>query len=264
MRIALISAICLAGAAAGAGAEPVGSLAVNYNIDLGPMTVTEVKYRLSMEGGAARSQAQIRSSGISRVFAEYMAKVEAESRAGADDIAPVRFHLVREKDEKTREAKLRWTGPGAIDYAPKEKKPERRARVDKALNDKVADPMTAVLKIGTAGDYPCPSAQQIFDGRDVYELSLADQGEGRIETEGYKGPVRRCEVSWTPIAGRAAEKNEPRESYEVSFAPVGELPSGRTLWVPVSLSGKLKGLRFDGYATKLTMRAAGGQALSQE
>ena len=149
-----------------------------------------------------------------------------------------------------RETSLQWSGPGAITYAPQEKKAERRQRIARALNDAVADPMTAVLRIGTTGEAPCPAVQQIFDGRDVYELSLADKGEGRLDREpAYRGRVRVCEVSWTPIAGRAAEKNEPRESYRVSFAPIGELPSGRTLWLPVVMSGKLKGLRFNAYAT---------------
>ena len=262
MRMTLISAICLAGAVAQAGAEPVASVSANYNIDLGPMTVTEVKYRLNLSEQAAQSQAQIRSSGISRVFAEYTAKVTGESRAARGGITPMRFHLVREKDDKTREAKLQWIGTGEIDYSPKEKKPERRARLEKALNGKVADPMTAVLKIGTSGEYPCPSTQQIFDGRDVFELSLADKGNGQIESEGYSGPVRRCEVSWVPIAGRAVEKNEPRDSYDVAFAAVGELPSGRTLWLPVALSGKLKGLPFNGYVTKLKSTAAPMSAAS--
>ena len=84
-------------------------------------------------------------------------------------------------------------------------------------------------------------------------------GEG-----GYKGTVRLCEVSWTPIAGRAAEKNEPRESYDVSFAPVGELPSGRTLWLPVALTGKLKGLRFNAYVTKFKAEGGGGNAAASQ
>jgi len=165
---------------------------------------------------------------------------------------------VREKDDRKKETSLQWSGPGTVTYAPQEKKPERRQRIEQALNAEVADPMTAVLRIGTAGETPCPSVQQVFDGRDVYELSLADKGEGRLDDgeAAYRGRVRVCEVSWTPIAGRAAEKNEPRESYEVSFAPIGDLPLGRMLWLPVSLTGKLKGIRFDAYVTKL--KADGG------
>jgi hypothetical protein len=259
--IAVPAAILLVSAAP-AAAEPVSAVSVAYNIDVGPMTMTVVKYGLKLGEGAMRSHAQIKSHGISRVFAEYTADVVAESRASGSAIEPMSFRLVRQKDDNTREAKLRWT-EGGIDYAPREKKPERRQRVDSALSDAVADPMTAVLRIGTAGETPCPSVQQIFDGRDVFELALADKGEGELNGDtGYRGPVRHCEVSWTPIAGRAAEKNEPRESYDVAFAPIGELPSGRTLWLPVALTGKLKGLRFNAYVTKLRSEGEAGTAAS--
>lgn len=247
-----------------AHAEPVSSVSVAYNVDVGPVTMTKVKYALTLSEGALRSRAQIKSHGISSVFSDYTAKVEGESRAKGKSIAPQRFHMVREKEDRKRETTLEWTS-GGIDYSPQEKKPERRARIDQALNAEVADPLTAVLRIGTAGKNPCPSVQQVFDGRDVYELSLTDKGAGEMDDEdGYRGPVRRCEVSWTPIAGRAAEKNEPRDTYEVSFAPIGELPSGRTLWLPVSLTGNLKGLRFSAYATKFRSESAGDATASEQ
>jgi hypothetical protein len=257
MRTTLGAAVLLASAAVPAGAEPIGSVSVAYNIDVGPVTMTVVKYALDLDDQAITSEAQIKSHGISRVFAEYSAKVTGEARATKSAIVPMKFHLVRERDEKIREARVTWKD-GAIDYAPRDKKPERRARVDNALNAELADPMTAVLRIGTAGESPCPSVHQIFDGRDVFELSLTDKGAGRLKTDGYRGPVRNCEVSWTPIAGRAAEKNEPRESYDVAFAQVGELPSGQALWLPVMLAGKLKGLPFKAYVTKL--KTEGGTA----
>lgn len=267
MRKLLSSAVYLGAAAAAlpAGADTVRAVSAAYNVDVGPMTMIVVKYALNQSGDAMEARANIRSNGLSRIFSEYSAKAEGQSRAGEEGITPVRFRLVREKDDRKKETSLQWSGPGAVTYAPQEKKPERRQRIEQALNAGVADPMTAVLRIGTAGETPCPSVQQVFDGRDVYELSLADKGEGRLDGEAaYHGRVRVCEVSWTPIAGRAAEKNEPRESYEVSFAPIGELPSGRTLWLPVSLTGKLKGIRFDAYVTKLKADGgAEGNAASQ-
>lgn len=263
MRIALGVAVLLASAAASAQAEPVSSVSVAYNVDVGPVTMTVVKYGLDLTDGAMRSKAQIKSHGISRVFAEYTARVTAESRAAGSAIAPVDFKLVRERDDKVREARVSWTD-GGIDYAPREKKPESRARVDRALTDAVADPMTAVLRIGTAGESPCPSVHRVFDGRDVFELSLVDKGAGRLKTEGYRGEVRNCEVSWTPLAGRAAEKNEPRDSYDVSFAKVGELPSGQALWLPVKLTGKLKGLWFKAYVTKLSAKGGNTTEANQQ
>jgi hypothetical protein len=262
MRIAFGAAVLLASAAVQAGAEPVSTVSVEYNVDVGPVTMTVVKYGLDLSDGAIRSKAQIKSHGISRVFSEYTARVTGESRAAGSGIAPVDFKLVRERDDNIREARVSWSD-GGIDYAPRDKRPDRRARVDNALNSELADPMTAVLRIGTAGDSPCPSVHQVFDGRDVFELSLADKGAGRLKIDGYRGPVRNCEVSWTPIAGRAAEKNEPRESYDVSFAQVGKLPSGQALWLPVMLTGKLKGLRFKAYVTELSAKGPVAKAANQ-
>lgn len=264
MRRSVPAAVLTLGLAASAQAEPVSSVSVTYNIDVGPMTMTVIKYGVTLDEGALRSRVQIKSHGISRVFSEYTAKAEAESRARGKSITPVRFHLVREREDNVREARLEWRD-GAIDYAPKEKKAERRARIDNALNAKIADPMTAVLRIGTAGETPCPTVQQVFDGRDIFELSLADKGMGNMDgNEGYNGPVRRCTVTWTPIAGRAVEKNIPSDTYDVAFAPVGELPSGRTLWLPVSMSGSLKGLRFKAYATKFKSEGAASSTASEQ
>jgi hypothetical protein len=255
MRYALISMAFLAITPAATGAEPVSGLSVSYNVDVGPMTVIVVKYRLGLSEEGLSSDAQIRSNGVSRMFSEYSAKAEAESLTSKGGIAPLSFKLVRANSDPKKHVTLQW-GAGGITYAPQEKKAERRARIETALTDDVADPMTAVLRIGTAGEDPCPSVQQVFDGRDVYELSLSDKGAGKLDGESaWRGPVRVCEVNWTPIAGRAAEKNEPRESYEVSFAAVGDLPNGRTLWLPVALNGKLKGIRFDAYASRIKRQA---------
>jgi hypothetical protein len=59
-------------------------------------------------------------------------------------------------------------------------------------------------------------------------------------------------VRWTPVAGRAKDKGVPGDSYDVAFAPVAELDDGRKLWLPVEMSGKLKGLGFRGYVTKVS------------
>ena len=63
--------------------------------------------------------------------------------------------------------------------------------------------------------------------------------------------MQNCSVRWTPVAGRAKDKGVPGDSYDVAFAPVAELDDGRKLWLPVDMSGKLKGLGFRGYVTKL-------------
>ena len=92
----------------------------------------------------------------------------------------------------------------------------------------------------------------MFDGRDVFELSFSEGNGNKLKSDAaYRGPVKNCQVRWHAIAGRSAEKGEPDEVYDVSFAPVGTLVSGQTLWFPVSLTGTVKGLDFEAYVTKL-------------
>jgi hypothetical protein len=43
----------------------------------------------------------------------------------------------------------------------------------------------------------------------------------------------------------------PGDTYDVAFAPVGKLPRGQQLWLPVDLTGSLKGLPFRAYAEKI-------------
>jgi hypothetical protein len=106
--------------------------------------------------------------------------------------------------------------------------------------------------VGTASENPCNASQRVFDGRDVFELTFSDAGTGKLGGDAaYRGDVQNCQVRWHAIAGRSAEKGEPDEVYGVSFAPLGTLPSGQTLWFPVSLTGTIKGLDFEAYVTKL-------------
>lgn len=250
----LMLALGLAGvASSSAGAAGVS---VSYNIDVGPLTVTEVKLNIDVSGADARGKARIRTVGMSRAFSEFGATAEAEARLGETSPEPVVYRITRDQSDKRRVTTVTWTG-GTLAYDPPMKNSDRKASLDEALAAGVVDPFTAILRMGLAGDNPCPSTHQVFDGREVFELALTDKGTGEATGDtAWKGPVQNCSVRWTPIAGRAKEKGVPGDSYDVAFAPVAELDDGRKLWLPVDMSGKLKGMGFRGYVTKV--KAGGG------
>ena len=240
-------------------------VAATFNVDVGPMTTTVVRFELDTSSETVHARARIKSNGISRMFSEYSVRAEAEARDSGEAVDPVRFHLVREKDDSRREVTLAWNEAGDISYQPRIKKPELRQKVDAALGKDVADPLTVILRMGASGNDPCPSVHQVFDGRDVFELSFTDKGRGVLADQAaYRGEVQHCEVRWTPIAGRAMEKKLPGDVYDVSFAPVGKLASGRTMWLPVSMSGKLKGIGFSAYVTKLKTADAAAEASGEQ
>ena len=233
MRQATLGLLALGLAAAAPAAAEAAGVTVSYNIDVGPLTVSVVKFSVDVAGDEARARARIKTAGMSRVFSEFGATAEAETRLGD---AP----------------------PEPLSYDPPMKNSERKTKLDAALAGGVIDPITAVLRMGMLGDSPCPSTHEVFDGREVFELALTDKGIGKADGDAaWNGKVQRCSVRWTPIAGRSKDKGVPGDSYDVSFAPVADLENGRKLWLPVEMSGSIKGLGFKGYLTKVDEKADG-------
>lgn len=254
MRKATISFLALGFALLATRAAAAASLSVSYNVDVGPLTVTVVKLSLDVTGEAAHARARIKAAGMSRAFSEFGATAEAQTRIAGGQPEPVSYRVTRDQSDMRKVTTLTWDGD-TVTYDPPIKSAERKAKLDAALAGGVIDPVTAVLRMGTVGESPCPSTHEVFDGREVYELALTDKGMGKAAGDsGWKGDVQHCSVRWTPIAGRAKDKGVPGDSYEVDFAPVADLENGRKLWLPVDMSGKIKGLGFRGYVTKVSAR----------
>lgn len=255
MRKALSLMFALGLTAAAPAAAQAAGVTVSYNIDVGPLTVSVVKFSIDLTGGDAHAKARIRTAGMSRVFSEFGATAEAETRLEGDNPGPVSYRITRDQSDVRKVTTLTWQD-GAVSYDPPIKNAERKAKLDAALAGGVIDPVTAVLRMGTEGESPCPSTHEVFDGREVFELSLTDKGMGTSDGDAaWTGKVQRCEVRWEPIAGRSKDKGIPGDSYEVAFAPVAELGNGRKLWLPVDMSGRLKGMGFKGYLTKVSNTA---------
>ena len=257
MRNATLSFLALGLAALAPQAAQAAGVTVNYNVDVGPLTVTVVKLSIDVTGEEAHAKARIEANGVSRAFSEFGATAEAETRLSDSAPQPVSYKITRDQSDMRKVTTVTWND-GMPSYDPPMKNNERKAKLDAALSGGVIDPVTAVLRMGTVGESPCPSTHQVFDGREVFELALTDKGMASLDNDNvaWKGEVQNCSVRWTPVAGRAKDKGVPGDSYDVAFAPVADLDNGRKLWLPVLMSGKLKGLGFSGYLTKVKGAAA--------
>ncbi|MFN4140700.1 DUF3108 domain-containing protein [Aestuariivirga sp.] len=247
-------------------AHAAEQISISYRLDVTSVTMMTAKFDLDFSPDAVRAKARIKNKGISELFSQYSAKVMIESKIRDAEIRPAQFHLTREKRDRTKETLVSWNDGGKVSVdPPAHRKAEVRAKVEQALTGDVADPITAILRVGSSGANPCPSVQLAFDGQNVFQLTFRDLGKGEAEAGSYRGPVQNCEVRWSPIAGSSAEKGEPGEDYRVAFAPAGTLPSGKTLWLPVSLTGSIKGLPFEATVTKLdTGSGKAAQAPAQD
>ncbi len=99
---------------------------------------------------------------------------------------------------------------------------------------------------------------RIFDGKEVFELRFSFKREAILDDSfpgAYHGKAYECQASYVPIAGRYAAKfrknKEEAQTYNVWLAPVGEDVSGGSRLVPVRATGRLDGLKFEAYASRL-------------
>jgi hypothetical protein len=236
-----------------AQAQPIAAVVASFKLDVGPLTPIMISFRSRFSQSEVHSQAEVRTRGISSIFSEYNAVAQSLSLLDAQHINPSRFTLAQHKREKSV---LEWSTDGALVMnRPAHKDAIVQAKVLNSNSPDTADPITAVLRVATSlGSSPCSSTQRVFDGQDVVDLTFTDTNEGTLTGKSvYRGPVRQCEVRWHAVAGRAAERGDRDEIYGISFASLGTIVSGQQFWLPVSMTGSIKGLGFSAYATQIVI-----------
>jgi hypothetical protein len=256
LRKAAIVAMMSASIAGGAQAQPITALAASYRLDVGPITPITIDFAAAFSPSDVRASAEVRTRGISAIFSEYNAKAQSDGVIENDLIRPSRFSLTQYRRDP---AALQWSAVGKLTMShPAHRSPVVQAKIEQAMTAETADPVTAILRVATTlGKSPCASTQRIFDGLDVVDLTFSDRDAAQLAGKSaYRGPVRRCEVRWHAVAGRAAERGDPDDVYGLSFALLGPLASGQPFWLPVAMTGSIKGLGFSAYATRINLNGA--------
>jgi Protein of unknown function (DUF3108) len=234
-------------------AQPIAHVAASFKLDVGPLTPITISFRSRFSQSDVHSQAEVRTRGISSIFSEYNAVAESLGLLDAQHINPSQFTITQHKREKSV---LQWSTDGTLAMnRPAHKDAIVQAKVLKANAPNTADPITAILRVATSlGSSPCSSTQRVFDGQDVIDLTFTDTNEKTLSGKSiYRGRVRQCEVRWHAVAGRAAERGDRDEVYGISFASLGTIVSGQQFWLPVSMTGSIKGLGFSAYATRIVI-----------
>ena len=110
MRKAVFGVLTLGLAALAAGAAQAADVAVSYNVDVGPLTVTVVRLKLDETGGEVHAKARIESNGVSRIFSEFGATAEAQTRLGTAAPQPVSYRIERDDSDKRKVTTVTWNG----------------------------------------------------------------------------------------------------------------------------------------------------------
>ena len=114
------------------------------------------------------------------------------------------------------------------------------------------DPAAALFAlIYSAGTFDCNHSFNVYDGFSLYSASISDEGTKDLNTEFYRGPAKRCRLSVSPIAGKAAVDGSGNVPDMV--VNVGQLRAG-TPPMPVSgaifVNGNRAGLRLDAFSVR--------------
>ena len=246
--------------AGNARADSGNKIETSYEVNVGGLTVLDIKYSSEISAAGYRSQASIETRGMANFFSDYSMKMAASGALAGSQSSPLQYKSRREKKDKEKAFVLNWS-QGVLSSADRQaaKNPEIQAEIDTALTANVTDPLTAIFRIGTLPEgNPCQAAHRIFDGKEVFELRFSFKGEAVLDDSfpgAYHGKAYECRATYVPVAGRYAVKfrkrNEEPPTYNVWLAPIGGDASGGLRLVPVRATGRLDGLKFEAYASRV-------------
>lgn len=243
-----------------ARAESGDKIETSYEVNVGGITVLDIKYSSEISAAGYRSQASIETRGMATLFSDYSMKMGASGALAGGQSNPVQYKSRSEKKDKEKTVELNWS-QGVLSAAGRKaaKNPETQAEIDLALTPNVADPLTAIFRIGTLSDgNPCQAVHRIFDGKEVFELRFSFERQAVMDDSfpgAYHGKAYECRATYVPVAGRYATKFRKRKedppTYSVWLAPIGADVSGGSRLVPVRATGRLDGMKFEAYASRV-------------
>ena len=260
-RIIVFLGIVLSVLTAGLGsarADSAGKIETSYEVNVRGITVLDIKYTSEISAAGYRSQASIETRGVAAIFSDYRMKMAASGALVDGQTSPAQYKSRSEKKDKTKAVEVNWS-QGAVSASETIKNPETKAELDAALSAGVTDPLTAIFRIGASpSGRPCQAVHRIFDGKEVFELRFSFKGEAVLDDSfpgAYHGKAFECRATYVPVAGRYATKfrkrNEEPPTYNVWLAPIGEGVAGESRLIPVRATGRLDGMKFEAYASRV-------------
>lgn len=269
--LSLASALVLG---AMASAAPVGAvaaesdLAITYEVEVGNLSAMRIDYKAALSADGYQSTASIKTKGLADLFSDYRMEMASAGGFASGALKPSHYRSEANKSKKTKVLEVRWKGDNpAVASTPKDK--EDDALVAPGLTSGLVDPLSMLLrKAALQEGQPCPSVERVVDGREVYDLRFALAGEVKLGSKSpgvYRGKALKCSMTYTPVAGRPAVKFKKKggapSTFDIWFAAIDPAGSGKSMYVPVLATGKLKGMSFIAYAREASVD---GRKLSQD
>ena len=188
-------------------------LSLTYDVYYGGIKATSLEIDITLSDLAYRLKSRVVARGPFGWITGFIADAMSEGYLGDNEIRP-REHNARSKwFGEQRSVALRPGTNGIVDTAVVPL-PEKDDRDPVTLTSTIGtlDPLSAFLKAARdiQRNDACEQTVPIFDGRRRYNLIFSDTIRTSIKGEHYSGPVLRCRLDLTRIAGFSHKPFMPR------------------------------------------------------
>ncbi len=226
-----------------APAQAADVISASFEVSLGGTRIMKADYSATLDAATYSADLSARTVGVSKMFAKIKLNMSANGNLIDEAVKPVAYAYSRKKNDKRKQRNLTFAPNGALVTAGA----DYDASIMAALNNKVMDPLSMLLKLGRS-DKPCTGKHRAFDGRDVFDVALSGGGKA--------GSTQTCKMVYTPVAGNDVEDGDTDPTtYEITLAPYGNKGS----YFPVRIAGTTKGVGFEVNASSVTVN---GQPLA--
>ena len=199
----ILAALSLAPARAGE------RLYLEYHADAwGFVPLGQASMDVSVRPDGYRVGATLASGGFAKLFDNTVISANADGAVTPTGPAWSNYALDHTYAKKHRTTAMRVDPAGVMtDVNPKWLKLGEPPATD-AQKRAARDPLSSIvaMAVSVARTHECSGTYPTFDGRFLYELRFKGEVKtGHYKTDGYDGPVLKCELNYVPIAGYDAK-----------------------------------------------------------
>jgi hypothetical protein len=214
-------------------------IAANYDISLGGARVMKASYNATIGKDEYQAALDAKSVGMSKWLSKIRLNLSAQGTMDGGTLVPASYNYARKKNDKNKKRNLSFSGGELVTTGA-----DYDAKILSALDGKVLDPLTMLLKLGRS-EKPCSGKHRAFDGRDVFDIKLSNGGN--------EGDRVTCKAVYTPVAGGDVDDGDTDpQNYEITLAPLG----GDRGFIPIRITGTTKGVGFEVSATAVSLNGA--------
>jgi hypothetical protein len=232
--------LCFSILTMGAALAEDAQVSVRYDVEVKGVTIMKLRFTTQIRGNAYATEITAKTTGMANWFSDYKVEMGTQGTHNSGEFTPASFNRERKKNGKKKEATTNWSGGAPL--ITQENGDDDFAAMAQVVNGSTVDPLSLLLGVTFGSiDSPCKGGRRVFDGRDVYDVTLSHEekeDEGRVS----------CRITLNYVAGKEVANAKPDaakpDSYGVVLKPVKAAALGRIIWVPEKISGKASGQNF--------------------